>query len=68
MVADKSQPWLTNFHEILTKKGAKPYLDMPVRLRFTQRHLIDLQTANKDWLETDSSRESRLRDGDIGLH
>jgi len=23
MIADQSQPWLTNFHEILTKKGGK---------------------------------------------
>ena len=31
------------------------YIDMPVhqRLRFTQRHLIDLQMAVKDWLEAD---------------
>ncbi len=31
------------------------YLDMPVhrQLRFTQRHLIDLQMATKDWLEAD---------------
>lgn len=30
------------------------YLDMPVhrQLRFTQRHLIDLQAVIKDWLET----------------
>jgi hypothetical protein len=28
-------------------------IEMPVhqRLRFTQRHLIDLQAAIKDWLE-----------------
>jgi len=51
------------------EKNLGIYLDMPVhqRLRFTQRHLIDLQTAIKDWLETDSSMGSRLRDGDIGL-
>lgn len=44
-------------------------LDMPVhrRLRFTQRHLIDLQMAIKDWLETDSSMGSRLRNDDIEL-
>jgi hypothetical protein len=44
-------------------------LDMPVhqRLRFTQNHLMDLQKAIKDWLKTDSSMGSRLRDGDIGL-
>jgi hypothetical protein len=31
-------------------------IDMPVhrRLRFTQRHLMDLQAAVKDWLEADS--------------
>jgi hypothetical protein len=31
------------------------HIDMPVhqRLRFTQRHLIDLQMAVKDWLEAD---------------
>jgi hypothetical protein len=31
-------------------------IDMPVhrRLRFTQRHLIDLQAAIKDWLKTNT--------------
>lgn len=45
------------------------HLDMPVHksLRFTQRHFIDLQTAIRDWLETDSSMESHLHDGDSGL-
>lgn len=44
------------------------YLDMPVhrRLRFTQRHFIDLQTAIRDWLETDSSMELHSRDGGSG--
>jgi hypothetical protein len=36
------------------EKNLVIYLDMPVhqRLRFTQRHLIDLQMAIKDWLES----------------
>lgn len=35
-------------------------LDMPVhrRLRFTQKHLIDLQIAIKDWMESDSNTGS----------
>jgi hypothetical protein len=51
------------------EKNLVIYLDMPVhqRLRFTQRHFIDLQTAIKDWLETNSSMESYLHDGDIEL-
>lgn len=36
------------------------YIDMPVHehLRFTQKHLIDLQGAIKNWRETDSNIES----------
>jgi len=42
-------------------------LDMPVhrRLRFTQRHLIDLQMAIKDGLESDSNMGSSLHASDI---
>ena len=51
------------------EKNLVIYLDMPVhqRLRFTQRHFIDLQTAIKDWLETDSITESCLHDGNTEL-
>lgn len=51
------------------EKNLVIYLDMPVhqRLRFTQRHFIDLQTAIKDWLKSDSSMGSHLSDSDIGL-
>ena len=50
------------------EKNLVIYLDMPVhqRLRFTQKHLIDLQTAIKDWLETDPSMGSRIRYDGIG--
>jgi len=46
------------------------FLDMPVHksLRFTQRHLIDLQAIIKGWLEADLSEESRFLNGDIKLH
>ena len=51
---------------IAEEKNLVIYLDMPVhqRLRFTQSHLMDLQTAIKDWLETDSSMGSSLHASD----
>ena len=44
------------------EKNLVIYLDIPVhqRLRFTQRHFIDLQMAIKDWLESDSNMVSIL--------
>ncbi|HLZ56810.1 MAG TPA: hypothetical protein VKR06_07675, partial [Ktedonosporobacter sp.] len=44
---------ILNVNSTANEEDLIVYLDMPVhrRLRFTQRHLIDLQAAIKDWLE-----------------
>jgi hypothetical protein len=46
---------ILNLDLTVNEENLVVYIDMPVhrRLRFTQRHLIDLQAAIKDWLETD---------------
>lgn len=45
---------ILNIDWTVNEKDLIMYLDMPVhrQLRFTQRHLIDLQAAIKDWITT----------------
>jgi len=46
---------ILNIDSMLNEENLVVNIDMPVhrQLRFTQRHLIDLQMAIKDWLEAD---------------
>ncbi len=46
---------ILNVDSATNEENLVVYIDMPVhrQLRFTQRHLIDLQMAIKDWLEAD---------------
>jgi len=53
---DKRAELILDLDPTINEANLVVHIDMPVhrRLRFTQRHLIDLQAAIKDWLETDS--------------
>lgn len=50
---DERADLILNVDSTINEEDLVVYLDMPVhrQLRFTQRHLIDLQMAIKDWLE-----------------